>query len=189
MRKFSFIFIVSIFFLFLFAQFSFAQQQTVSEYKLFEPIPGIPGGQNAPPVSLSQYLNAVYKIGIILAAVLAVLMITIGGIQYVLAGGSITSTETAKDTIWQAIYGLLLVLLSYLILYVINPDLTRMEITSLTSFDGTAGQTQMQGPQTMTNPTPTCVDCTASQTTIDNCNDALTGSSWDDCACKCSGGL
>lgn len=107
----------------------------------YVPLENVPGLTINEPVGLSSYLAAIYKIGIILAAVLAVLMIVIGGIQYMLAGGNPGKLGDAKDTIWQAILGLLLVLGSWLILSTINPDLLNMEIggTTLTTDESSGG--------------------------------------------------
>jgi len=71
----------------------------------------------------TDYLNDVYRFAIVFAAIIAVVIITISGFQYILAGGNVSAVETAKNNNTQAILGLLLVLASYLILYTINPDL------------------------------------------------------------------
>ena len=91
-----------------------------SAYAILESIPGISAG-SAP--SLSTYLRAVFLTGIGLAGVLAVLMIVIGGIQYIGSGMSPSGKSDAKDRIRNAIMGLLLALLSWIILNTINPTL------------------------------------------------------------------
>ncbi|MDO8572802.1 MAG: hypothetical protein Q7S11_03490 [bacterium] len=101
-------------FLFLFGA------RIVSAYALLESIPGVAAG-SAP--TLSTYLRAVFLTGIGLAGVLAVLMIVIGGIQYIGSGMSPSGKSDAKDKITNAIMGLLLALLSWLILNTINPSL------------------------------------------------------------------
>ena len=105
----------STFFLLFWAQAAFAVG-----YALLESIPGIPAG-SAP--SLYTYLRAVFLTGIGLAGVLAVLMIVIGGIQYIGSGMSPSGKEDAKERITNAIMGLLLALLSWIILNTINPTL------------------------------------------------------------------
>ncbi|MEW5907756.1 MAG: hypothetical protein AB1643_01045 [Patescibacteria group bacterium] len=92
------------------------------DYRLLEPLPGLPGSL---PVEsgFSQYLGWVYKFAIAAAIFLAVLMIVIGGIQIIAGGASETARSNAKKRIKDAILGLLLVLIAYLILYWINPDL------------------------------------------------------------------
>ncbi len=120
----------------------------------YVPLENIPGLTSNQPVSFSTYLTAIYKVGIILAAVLAVLMIVIGGIQYMSAAGNVGSVESAKETIWQAILGLLLVLGSYLILSAINPDLLKMEIGGATLNPTRTAPTTPTVPTTPTTPTP-----------------------------------
>ncbi len=123
--------------------FCSAQAQNV-KYIPLEDVPGLPGGDQ--PVSFSSYLAAIYKVGIILAAILAVLMIVIGGIQYMMAAGNPGKLGDAKDTIWQAILGLLLVLGSWLILSTINPDLLKMEIGGATLNPATTAPTAPTTP-------------------------------------------
>ena len=94
-----------------------------SAYAILESIPGISAG-SAP--SLSTYLRAVFLTGIGLAGVLAVLMIVIGGIQYIGSGMSPSGKSDARDRITNAIMGLLLALLSWIILNTINPSLVSL---------------------------------------------------------------
>jgi len=96
-------------------------------YALLEPLPGT---ETAPgtSVGLSGYLEAVFAFGISLAGIFAVLMIVIGGIEYITAYGNPGRAETAKNRIWQALIGLLLVVSAWLILYTINPDLTKGQL-------------------------------------------------------------
>ncbi len=93
-------------------------------YTLLEPLPGT-GTAPGTSVSLSGYLEAVFAFGISLAGIFAVLMIVIGGIQYITAYGNPGQAESAKNRICQALLGLLLVVSAWLILYTINPDLTK----------------------------------------------------------------
>lgn len=103
--------------------FILSATRTASAYAVLESIPGISAG-SAP--SLSTYLRAVFMTGIGLAGVLAVLMIVVGGIQYIGSGMSPSGKSDAKDRITNALIGLLLALLSWLILNTINPDLVRL---------------------------------------------------------------
>ncbi len=82
-----------------------------------------PSGQG----KLGIYLNFAIKLFIALCAVAAVVMITIGGIEW--AGSELISKkEDGKQRIWQAVLGLVLALSSYLILYTINPDLLNTDV-------------------------------------------------------------
>ncbi|MBI4133847.1 MAG: hypothetical protein HY475_00320 [Candidatus Terrybacteria bacterium] len=65
------------------------------------------------------------------AAVLALLMIVVGGVQYMVAAGNTSGQGAAKKRISDALLGLVLALASVLILYTINPDLTRIGAPTL----------------------------------------------------------
>lgn len=55
---------------------------------------------------------------------LAVLFLVIGGFQYIISGGNVESSERAKGTIINAIIGIILIILSYVIISVIVNTLT-----------------------------------------------------------------
>jgi hypothetical protein len=91
-------------------------------YTPLEPIPGINSANLTQPNSLPLFLNDIFQILIILGALLAVLMLTIGGVQYMVsgtAGGKNQGIERAKAALW----GVLLIASSWLILNTINPKL------------------------------------------------------------------
>ena len=74
------------------------------------------------PCPFGNYLNIIIKLVIGIAAVLAMVMIVMGGIEY-MTSDLISSKEAGKDTIRNAILGLLIALGAYLILNTINPQL------------------------------------------------------------------
>jgi len=78
--------------------------------------------------TFSQYASRVLKFGIITGALLAVVMIVISGFKYITAAGDTGKIEDAKDKIWQALIGLLVIVGSYLLLNTINPDLLNMDL-------------------------------------------------------------
>lgn len=69
-----------------------------------------------------NYLNIIIKLIIGIAAVLAMVMIVMGGIEY-MTSEVVSGKEAGKETITHAILGLLLALGAYLILNTINPQL------------------------------------------------------------------
>jgi hypothetical protein len=77
---------------------------------------------------LSAYLNPMITIFIGICAVLAVIMIVLGGIEY-MTSELISSKEAGKERIRNAIFGLLLALGAYALLYTINPNLLNSDIT------------------------------------------------------------
>lgn len=74
--------------------------------------------------SFSEYVIAIYNWSLRALAILAVVMIMVGGFRWVTAGGNATVTGKAKDQIISALVGLLIGLGSYALLNFINPSLT-----------------------------------------------------------------
>jgi hypothetical protein len=81
--------------------------------------------------NLGVYLNLMIKLFIGICAVLAVVMIVIGGLQY-MTTELVSSKEEGKERIIHAILGLILALAAYTLLFTINPDLLNTELKSLT---------------------------------------------------------
>src|SRR3989344_9442372 len=96
---------------------------SVSAYEALESLPNLTGEETT---SLGGYLSNIYALGIGLAGVLAVLMIVIGGLQYIGSGMSPSGKNDARDRITNAVLGLLLALLSWLILNTIDPNLVSL---------------------------------------------------------------
>jgi hypothetical protein len=90
-------------------------------YTPMEQIPGFATDGN-----FYNYIGAVYKFGIWGVGISALLMITIGGYMYIASAANVASIDKAKAVITDAIVGLSLALISYLLLYVINPNLVRL---------------------------------------------------------------
>ncbi|MFC1801851.1 pilin [Patescibacteria group bacterium] len=80
--------------------------------------------------TIGGYAQEIFRISIGLAAVLAVLMIAVGGIKYMTAE-AFTGKSDAKDTIKNAVYGLLIIIFSWLILFTINPNLIKVSLPNL----------------------------------------------------------
>ena len=83
----------------------------------------IGGGTAGSRVTVGGYIGFLIKLGIALAAIFAVIMIIIGGIMLVAAGGNPSQRGTAKTYITDAIVGLLIAVGFYVILYTINPQI------------------------------------------------------------------
>jgi len=84
----------------------------------------IKGGSEDP----GNYIKNIYKITIGIAGVLAVLMIVIGGLEYISSAANPNLKTSAKTRIWAAIGGLLIALTAWLILNTINPDLVNFDL-------------------------------------------------------------
>jgi len=101
-----------------------------SNYTLLAPLPII--GESVdltenPSAAFGKYLNAMIKLIIGIAAVLAVVMIVIGGIEY-MTSELISSKEAGRKKIQEALLGLLIALGAYALLNTINPDLLNTNI-------------------------------------------------------------
>jgi len=91
---------------------------------------------------ISKYIAMIYKFGVGLAIMLAVVMIMVGGFIWLMSAGSPDKVGKAKEFITSAMTGLLLALFSFLILQTVNPELIsgtgRVNLpTSSTSSSGT----------------------------------------------------
>ena len=93
------------------------------EFVPLAPIPGV----IEQGFGFQQFLSGAFTLGVIVAAFLAVIMIVIGGLEYMMSE-AVTSKEDAKDRITSAILGLLLILFSYILLATINPDILTLDI-------------------------------------------------------------
>lgn len=84
---------------------------------------------------LGVYINAVYNWLLIAGAVVAILVMMIGGLQYTLARGNAGAIGQAKDRITNAGIGMVLLLGAYVVAYLIDPNLTRFESLDISSIE------------------------------------------------------
>ncbi|OGF37997.1 hypothetical protein A2482_01660 [Candidatus Falkowbacteria bacterium RIFOXYC2_FULL_48_21] len=102
--------------------------------KMSVPIPGLAPFESTEVTTgemvsipwLAQYIVAVYKYAIIIGAIIAVLALMVGGVQYLIGGAYAEAASGAKKIMLGAVGGLVLLLASNLILQMINPQLTRL---------------------------------------------------------------
>lgn len=98
-------------------------------YTPLEPIPGITSGTNlTDPHSLPGIINTIFKIFITVGALLAVISLTWGGIEYMVSGSAVTKAGGIKRA-QAALWGILLLAAIWLILYTINPQLLNFTLT------------------------------------------------------------
>jgi hypothetical protein len=90
--------------------------------------PKFPG---APDINTQQGLASIvawlYVFFVGISGLAAFVMIVWGGVQWMSSQGNPSATGDAKDKIQKALLGLLLVLASFLILQIINPELTLLK--------------------------------------------------------------
>ena len=110
----------------------------------FVPLAPIPNLSTGSGDSLSDYVNSAFFLVISLAAMVAVIRIVIGGFQY-MTTEALSAKDEARRTIQGAIFGLLLLLGSYLILGVINPQILDLESLNFSNLAPSAStQAQIQ---------------------------------------------
>src|SRR3989344_6496529 len=91
-------------------------------YTLLQPLPK-EGTDLSENVTLEEYLTWAFRFILVLTGFLAVMMIVIGGVEYIISGANEAMRGEAKKRIENAIWGLVMALVSYLVLYTINPSL------------------------------------------------------------------
>jgi hypothetical protein len=95
----------------------------------YEPMEKIPGFENETKgTDLIAWIESIYKFGIWTVGIAALFMITLGGFIYMTAAGNTSKAGTGKDYITDALIGLVLALVAYVLLYIINPNLTEVEL-------------------------------------------------------------
>lgn len=96
---------------------------SAEDYKLLESMPGV--GKAGEATTFPQYITGAYSFAMAFAAISALLMVTIGGFYYIVSAGNQAQAGTAKTIIKDALLGLVVVFVTWLILYQINPDLIK----------------------------------------------------------------
>jgi len=140
--------ILKIFFLvvFLFELFGFGLILTIGKTALAAdpinlnlqvPIPGGPSNidftNNKSTKPIADYIRVIYKYAIGIVGILATVVMMIGGIMWIMSGGSPERAGEAKAYISASLTGLVLTLASYLILATVNPALVNFKITDVAS--------------------------------------------------------
>ncbi|MFC1645220.1 hypothetical protein ACFL08_04295 [Patescibacteria group bacterium] len=95
---------------------------------IYTPTVGIPGSSVEEISTFPGYLKGLYKFAVWSVGIAALLMISIGGFQYFISAGNASKTEKSKSIITDALWGLVAVMLAWLVLNVINPDLIKIDI-------------------------------------------------------------
>lgn len=115
--------LITILFVFFFSFFVFPN--VLAEYKLEVGLPGQLEASKGTSPSLMTYIRSIYLFALGAVGVAALGALVIGGFIYMFSDLIDTKSE-AKKYIWGAIWGIILALAAYLILYTINPDLVNL---------------------------------------------------------------
>ena len=88
---------------------------------------GIPGqtaiSSSSPP---GVFITNFYQFSIFVGGLLAFAVVVYGGVKYMVSAGNPSGQSDAKEWIWGALLGLLLLGCAYLILFTINPQLVQL---------------------------------------------------------------
>lgn len=102
-------------------------------YAQYNPLIRIPGLPATGTITLSMYLVGLYNFLVSIVGIVAVMMMIIGGMRYITAGGSSTALSEAKEIVASAVYGLILAIFAWLIIAAINPDVLYIKQPGLNS--------------------------------------------------------
>lgn len=97
--------------------------QNRPEYFALAPIPGVP----RTTTDLSAYLQGMFRLLVVAAGILAVVMIVVGGFQYI-STEALGGKEEGRKKITNAVVGLLLLFLAVPLLTLLNPQLLRFKL-------------------------------------------------------------
>ena len=117
------IILILVFTVFLTADFA----QLPTEYQTLSPLPGTKIVKTDAP---EVYFKNIFNIFVAVVAILSVIKLMICGFQYMMSE-AVSSKENAKKCIWAVLFGIFLILLSYLILFTINPKLTELPFDTI----------------------------------------------------------
>ncbi len=91
---------------------------------------------SAASTDMISYIIALHKFAVILAAILAVIFMMIGGFLWLASAGNSGMVSTGQNFIKGSVIGLILTLFSWYILYAINPNLVKLSITEPKKIEG-----------------------------------------------------
>ncbi len=126
-------------------------QNGICTYTPLEPLPGQPAAGAGNALTFAQYVTNIFTLAIVIGAMVAVAVLVFSGITYMMSE-ALPSKEWGRRKMKQALWALLLLLGSYLILFTINPNLTIFSAggTTTTVGGGISGSTPI-------NPLQSCL--------------------------------
>ncbi|MCE9643817.1 pilin [Candidatus Parcubacteria bacterium] len=114
------------------------------EYRLLRPLPNFPAVIGT-ELTLTSYLQSAFYLVLGLSATAAVILGIVYGFAY-MTSDVVVSKENAKKHLTQIVWGIGLLLASYLILYTINPRLVNLD-AGLSKLRVTVPSTEFSRPQ------------------------------------------
>jgi len=104
-------------------------QLTFAAYEWEVPLPPAPGGATLNPDSIDSLFTYIYNFGLGLGGLFAFFRLVYAGILWGSEGSGISAKADAKNTIINTIFGLLLLLFSWVILNTINPQILNLNLS------------------------------------------------------------
>ena len=115
------------------ADLKFTPQVTIGDYKTkTEGGPADGYSVSKSTRTIGEYIKQIYKYAIGIVGIVAVIVMMVGGVLWMTAGGNPTQVSSAQQYITGALTGLVLVMFSYVILKTVNPDLVNLKVHSIT---------------------------------------------------------
>ncbi|MFA6190469.1 MAG: hypothetical protein WC711_03145 [Candidatus Staskawiczbacteria bacterium] len=96
-------------------------------------LPTITGGTTEPVSDLPSYVKYLFVGGVSIGFLIALISLVVAGVLYFISPINVSAKKEAKDRIMGSILGILILLLSYLIITTINPQLNIFTINKLES--------------------------------------------------------
>ncbi len=109
-------------------------------YTPLEPLPCPNGPCDQSGTNFPAFVSTIFKVLIGFGGLFAVVMIVIAGIGYMLSESALDISK-AKSRAQAALWGLLLLAASWLILFTINPKLLTFDLTSVNNLNKSSGTT------------------------------------------------
>ncbi|MBI4117544.1 MAG: hypothetical protein HY453_00450 [Parcubacteria group bacterium] len=134
LKKLSLLFIPSFLIVFIGILFLFSRKTSALEFptdKLSVPIPTLElstpkeSGGLITNTWISDYLIGFYRFSLYFVGIVGVLFLIAGGILYTTSGGDSGKIDSAKEMIFGAAMGIIIMFGSYLVLSTVNPDLVK----------------------------------------------------------------
>lgn len=113
----------------VFVLFSIAVFSTpaLAQTAKYTPLVNVPGLNTSGATNLPDYINKVYILLISIGALFGVVKIAIAGVKYSMSD-VVTDKSSARKDIYGVLMGLAILLLPYIVLYTINPELTKLNV-------------------------------------------------------------
>lgn len=89
------------------------------------------GGFSCSVPWIAEYITGIYDYGLSIGGILAAIILMAGGVLWLVSGGDASKVSKAKSLIFSSITGLIILFSSYVILYEINPELTKTKNISI----------------------------------------------------------